>query len=65
MRGPLYDDFRICDRVSGDVIYNVTPKSGHSFEAEIFSRENGFNEPIASGKTLTEIYKNMASTVEA
>ena len=65
MRGPLYDDFRICDRVSGDVIYNVTPKSGHSFEAEIFSRENGFNEPIATGRTLTEIYKSMASSVEA
>lgn len=34
--GPLYDDFRICDRKTGDVIYTVIPKCGHSGEAEIW-----------------------------
>ncbi len=27
--GSLYDDFRICDIETGDVLFCVTPKSGH------------------------------------
>lgn len=27
--GTLYDDFRICDRKTGNVIYTVIPRSGH------------------------------------
>ena len=27
--GTLYDDFRICDIETGDVIFTVIPKSGH------------------------------------
>jgi hypothetical protein len=56
--GPLYDDFRICDRQTGDVIWNVTPKSGHSFKAEIYGISNGFKVPIAEGDTLSQIYKS-------
>lgn len=59
MNGPLYDDFRICEIESGDVMYNVTPKSGHSGEAEIWSRENNFQEALYTGKNLSEIYKNL------
>lgn len=62
MCGPLYDDFRICDRESGDVMYTVTPKSGHTGRAEIYGRSNGFNEPLAEGANLREIYKT--TTVE-
>ena len=58
MNGSLYDDFRICDRESGDVIWNVTPKNGRSYQAEIYGRSNGFKEPIAVGDNLSQIYKN-------
>jgi hypothetical protein len=30
MYGSLYDDFRICDMETGDVIYTVTPSCGHN-----------------------------------
>ena len=57
MAGNLYDDFRICDIETGDVIYTVTPKSGHIGDgAEIWGKENDFNEPLYEGKTLSEIY---------
>ena len=55
--GPLYDDFRICDVETGNVIYTVTPKSGHSGEAEIWGKENDFKCPIVTGRTLNECYK--------
>ena len=47
--GPLYDDFRICDLKSGDVIYTVIPLSGHSGKAEVHGKENNFKEPLAMG----------------
>jgi hypothetical protein len=50
MNGPLYDDFRICDMKTGDVIFNITPKSGHSGKAEVWGKENSFQYPLASGK---------------
>lgn len=59
MNGPLYDDFRICDIESGDVIYNVTPKSGHTGQAEIYSAENGFKEALHSAENLRTIFKNL------
>ena len=57
MFGPLYDDFRICDIETGDVIWTVTPKCGHSGKAEVWSRQNDFNEPITVGQNMNEIYK--------
>ena len=57
MCGPLYDDFRICDRETGDVIYCVTPKSGHTGRAEVYCRENSFERPLFEGANLTEIWK--------
>lgn len=57
--GPLYDDFRICDVETGDVIYTVIPKCGHSGEAEVWGKDNKFQGPIITGKTLSEIFKNM------
>ena len=59
MVGPLYDDFRICDIESGDVLFTVTPKSGHNGEAEIWGKSNDFKEPLYSGTNLTEIYHNL------
>jgi hypothetical protein len=56
MFGPLYDDFRICDIESGDVVWNVTPKSGHSGMAEAYSSFNGFKEPVAKADTFRELF---------
>ena len=49
MRGSLYDDFRICNIASGDVIFTITPRSGHTGEAEVWGKPNGFAEPIVQG----------------
>jgi hypothetical protein len=53
--GPLYDDFRIVDIKEGTVQFTVTAKSGHTGQAEIYSRENGFACPIKTGKTFTDL----------
>lgn len=55
--GPLYDSFSICDCKSGDVIYWVTPKSGHNGQAEIFSSATGFSNPLAQAQTFTQLLK--------
>lgn len=47
--GPLYDDFRICDMETGNVVYTITPKSGHTGQAEVWGRENDFDSPIVQG----------------
>jgi hypothetical protein len=52
MCGSLYDDFRICDAKSGDVIYTVTPRSGHDSmngQAEMWGRDNNFQGPLVVG----------------
>jgi hypothetical protein len=59
MSGPLYDSFSICDRESGDVLFWVTPKSGHSGKAEIFSRAKGFNEPLAEADNFSQLLKSI------
>lgn len=59
MNGSLYDDFRICDRETGDVIYTVTPRSGFSIDrgrAILYGKANGFDGPLATG-TFKEICK--------
>jgi hypothetical protein len=58
VNGSLYDDFRICDVESGDVIWTVIPRSGHKCDdgqAELWGRENHFNGPILVG-TMKDIY---------
>jgi len=52
--GCLYDDFRVCDRVTGDVIYTIVPRDGHSNCSEfrracVYGRENDFKEPLVAG----------------
>jgi hypothetical protein len=50
--GNLYDDFRICDRETQDVIFTVTPSSGHTSEkgkASVHGRENNFQAPLVEG----------------
>jgi hypothetical protein len=57
MCGPLYDDFRICDCETGDVIFNVTPKSGHTGKAEVYCKSNGFGGPFQVADTFTGLLK--------
>lgn len=52
MHGSLYDDFRICDMKTGNVIYTITPSCGHTSNkgrAEVWGRENNFDGPIVTG----------------
>lgn len=53
MSGSLYDDFRICDMTTGNVIYTVVPKSGHKSDngkGEIWGKENNFEKALFIGK---------------
>jgi hypothetical protein len=59
MGGPLYDSFSICDRESGEVLFWVTPKSGHSGQAEIFSSAKGFDKPLAEAPNFTQLLKSI------
>ena len=50
--GSLYDDFRICSLETGDVIYTITPASGHNSDkgtATLWGKENNFHEAIIEG----------------
>jgi len=52
LSGDLYDDFRICDIATGNVLYTVVPKTGHANKkprAEVYGKENDFAEPLVSG----------------
>lgn len=50
--GSLYDDFRICDIETGDVIFTIIPASGCASErgkAIVYGRQNDFKGPLAEG----------------
>lgn len=50
--GNLYDDLRIADMETGNVIYTIIPSNGHTANkgvAEVWGRENEFKEPLVSG----------------
>lgn len=52
MVGSLYDDLRICDMETGNVIYTVIPSCGHESskgEAQVWGEENDFDGPLVSG----------------
>jgi hypothetical protein len=57
---PLYDDFRICDKENGWVVFTVVPKEPRSGKTEVWGRENDFDGPLFQGRNLDEIYKNLA-----
>lgn len=57
--GSLYDDFRICDIETGNVIFCVVPKTGHKSlnnRAEIWGKENDFNEPLKIAETYNKLF---------
>ena len=47
--GRLYDDIRIADCVTGEVIWNIVPKSGRNGLSEVYGRINDFDKPLVSG----------------
>ena len=52
-RGGLYDDFRICDIESGDVLYTVAPRDSHeNGKASVWGIDNDFEEPIIVGSWI-------------
>jgi hypothetical protein len=58
MNGPLYDDFRICDVESGNVIYTVIPKCSHSGKAEIWGRKESDGEfgMLKQAETFSKLF---------
>lgn len=50
--GSLFDDFRICDMETGDVLYTVIPSSGFNHnkgKALVYGIDNNFETPILEG----------------
>lgn len=56
--GSLYDDFRICDIESGDVIFTVIPKCGHTSSKGI-GEVWGYDENGKFGKLFTGKWKEI------
>ena len=56
MVGPTYDDFRICEIETGDVVFNVIPRCTHSEKAEIWGRENRFAEALKTADTFAKLF---------
>ena len=44
----LYDDFRICDMATGDVLYTITPKDTVG-NATVCGKDNNFDAPLVDG----------------
>lgn len=61
--GRLYDDFRISDIETGNVIYTVIPKTGHESEtrkghvAQVWGIENDFKEALKTALTYSQLFK--------
>ncbi|MDR0390461.1 MAG: hypothetical protein LBH59_01025 [Planctomycetaceae bacterium] len=52
VHGRLYDDFRICDINTENVVYTIIPSSGHDSikgKAQVWGCENDYNEPLVNG----------------
>jgi hypothetical protein len=55
MDGKLYDDFRICDMETGDVIWTISPAVGYTKtfgQSEVWGKENDFEDSIVAGTML-------------
>ena len=58
MNGPLYDDFRICNRRTSNIVYTVVPKCGHSGKAEIWGYDDaGQFGALRVADTFTQLFK--------
>ena len=62
MEGELYDDFRIIDMKTEDVLWTVCPFSGHRSiygQAELWGKENNFGGPIKTAKMWIELITSL------
>lgn len=62
VNGHLYDDFRICDIETGDVIWTIIPQSGHYVDegrAILWGKVNDFEGPVVEGswKDIVEYFR--------
>jgi hypothetical protein len=57
MNGPLYDDFRIASLETGDNVFTVTPKCGHTGLAEVYGQMNLWNGPIHQAESWSQLAK--------
>jgi hypothetical protein len=51
-----YDEFKICDMKTGEIIYAIVPRSEHKSDkgrAELWGMENVFNGPLVAGSWET------------
>jgi hypothetical protein len=55
MNGPLYDDFRIASLETGDNVFTVIPKCGHTGLAEVYGQMNLWNGPIHQAGSWGEL----------
>jgi hypothetical protein len=53
LKGGLYDDFRICDIETGNVLYTVAPRNPHfNGKASVWGIDNDFNGPLVTGSWI-------------
>ncbi len=58
MSGSLFDDFRIVDINTGDVVYTITIESPYTeFKFDVYGRENEFQSPVISFNKQRELVK--------
>lgn len=63
--GSLYDDFRICDIKTGDVIFTVIPKEHRSGKCEVWGRGNDFDGPMFTANKWSEVVEWFAEDPKA
>lgn len=64
MYGSLYDDFRICNVETGDVIYTVAPSLGYTKrkgQAEVWGNANNFKEAIHNAPSWSQLLKSFTA----
>lgn len=62
LNGKLYDDFRICDVATGDVLYTIVPACGHKHthnECCIWSHLNNFKEPHMKASSWKQMLQQL------
>ena len=58
--GSLYDDLRIADLETHDVLYTIVPHDGRTGLSEVWGSENDFSKPLVEG-TWDDVKKFFAS----
>lgn len=61
----LYDDFRIADRATGDIIFTIIPKDPRSGMCEVWGRDNDFEGPIMATPKWADVVEWFAKTPQA